>query len=144
VQMNNFKIHSRDQFLRAATSVIPPDIPDYEQVVTVITECADRVPEVLEKMFPKYVTEESYMKALKELDEDGDGKIEKKEFLGKFIKAQSNSINMAALSMELTMELMPNVQEVIMSALLDDESGMNIEAMLSSDDEEIGVGWAQA
>jgi len=50
VQMNNFKIHSRDQFLRAATSVIPPEIPGYEQVVTKITKHADKIPELLEKV----------------------------------------------------------------------------------------------
>jgi len=37
--------------------------------------------------------------------------------------------------MELTMELMPGVQEDIMSALLSDENGTNMAAMLSSDDE---------
>eukprot|EP00466_Bigelowiella_natans_P000985 jgi/Bigna1/136063/aug1.32_g10771 len=93
VQMNNFKIHSRDQFLRAATSVIPPEIPGYEQV------------------------------------------IDKKEFLSKFFEAQEQAINLAELSMELTMELMPGVQEDIMSALLSDENGTNMAAMLSSDDE---------
>mmetsp|Transcript_27451 Transcript_27451/g.44198 ORF Transcript_27451/g.44198 Transcript_27451/m.44198 type:complete len:183 (-) Transcript_27451:247-795(-) len=135
VQMNNFKIHSRDQFLRAATSVIPPEIPGYEQVVTKITKHADKIPELLEKMFPEYVTEESYVKVLKELDEDGDGKIDKKEFLSKFFEAQEQAINLAELSMELTMELMPGVQEDIMSALLSDENGTNMAAMLSSDDE---------